>query len=208
VNQLSELVLQESLEPGSVDARGNRVERGRPCGVYPTADDDGWCVIAVRDDADWDALVAAVGQPGWAADERFRTESDRHRHADDLDGLVGSWTSTLTASDVMARLQAAGVPAAAVATPFDLLADPHLYAHDFVQMVEQPGWEPLFVEGSCFRSDHLDPAPPDPAPRHGEHTRAIAAEVLGLDDARIEQLLGAGVLEPCVDTSAVGRPAI
>jgi crotonobetainyl-CoA:carnitine CoA-transferase CaiB-like acyl-CoA transferase len=209
VNQLSELVLQESLEPGSVDARGNRVERGRPCGVYPTADDDGWCVIAVRDDADWDALVAAAGQPGWAADERFRTESDRHRHADDLDGLVGSWTSTLTASDVMERLQAALVPAAAVATPFDLLADPHLYAHDFVQMVEQPGWEPLFVEGSCFRSDHLDPAPPDPAPRHGEHTRAIATEVLGVGDAQLEELVRVGVLEPPTEPAdAVSRPAV
>src|SRR6476659_3532984 len=109
----------------------------------------------------------------------------------------------------MERLQAAGVPAAAVATPFDLLADPQLHAHDFVQVIMQPGWEPLFVEGACFRSDHLEPAPPDPAPRHGEHTHAIAAEVLGLDDLRIEELLRSGVLEQTADRApAVGRPAV
>jgi crotonobetainyl-CoA:carnitine CoA-transferase CaiB-like acyl-CoA transferase len=208
VNQLAELVLQESLDPGSVDARGNRVEADHPCGVYPTADADSWCLLTVRDDRDWSAFVEAAGAPNWTADERFATAAGRRVHADELDELVTSWTRTVDATGAMHRLQAAGVPAAAVATPFDLISDPHLHAHEFVQLVLQPGWEPLFVEGSCFRSEHLDPAPPDPAPQHGEHTRAIAAEVLGLDDARIEQLLGAGVLEPCVDTSAVGRPAI
>ncbi len=109
----------------------------------------------------------------------------------------------------MERLQAAGVPAAAVATSFDLLGDPQLHAHDFVQMIVQPGWEPLFVEGACFRSDHLEPAPPEPAPRHGEHTRAISTDVLGLDDARIEELLQADVLEAATDdTPAVSRPAV
>ncbi len=109
----------------------------------------------------------------------------------------------------MERLQAVGVPAAAVATPFDLIGDPHLHAHDFVQMIMQPGWEPLFVEGACFRSGHLDPAPPTPAPRHGEHTREIATEVLGLDDARLEELLRAETLEETTDRApAAGRPAV
>ena len=195
LNQLAELVLQESLEPGSVDARGNHCEDGRPCGVYPTADDDSWCLIAVRDDRDRAALLRSVDQE-WDDDEH-------------LDELVSSWTSTRTASQVMEQLQAVGVPAAAVATPFDLLADPHLHAHGFVQVIEQPGWEPLFVEGACFRSDHLEPAPPAPAPRHGEHTRDIAAVVLGLDDARIEELVRCEVLEDATeDELAVSRPAV
>ena len=96
-----------------------------------------------------------------------------------------------------------------MATPFDLIADPHLHAHDFVQMIVQPGWEPLFVEGGCFRSEHLDPLPPAPAPRHGEHTREIATEVLGLHDARLEDLLRAETLEEATDRApAVGRPAL
>jgi crotonobetainyl-CoA:carnitine CoA-transferase CaiB-like acyl-CoA transferase len=114
----------------------------------------------------------------------------------------------LRASDVMARLQAVGVPAAAVATSFDLLSDAQLHAHDFVQIVLQPGWEPLFVEGSCFRSVHLEPAPPDPAPRHGEHTREIATDVLGVDDARLDDLVRAHVLElPTEPADAVSGPA-
>jgi crotonobetainyl-CoA:carnitine CoA-transferase CaiB-like acyl-CoA transferase len=208
VNQLAELVLQESLEPGSVDARGNHCEPGRPCGVYPTADDDSWCLVTVRDDRDWSELVGVAGRPEWAVDARFATEADRRRHADALDEVVASWTSTLRASDVMTRLQAVGVPAAAVATSFDLLSDAQLHAHDFVQIVLQPGWEPLFVEGSCFRSVHLEPAPPDPAPRHGEHTREIATDVLGVDDARLDDLVRAHVLElPTEPADAVSGPA-
>jgi crotonobetainyl-CoA:carnitine CoA-transferase CaiB-like acyl-CoA transferase len=209
LNQLAELVLQESLDPGSVDARGNRVEADRPCGVYPTADADSWCLITVRDDRDWSALVDLVGARAWSDDDRFATAAGRREHADALDEMVTAWTRTQHATDVMQRLQAAGVPAAAVATPFDLIADPHLHDHEFVQMVLQPGWEPLFVEGACFRSERLDPAPPDAAPRHGEHTREIASEVLGLDDSRVDELLRGEVLEETTDRpSTVGRPDV
>jgi crotonobetainyl-CoA:carnitine CoA-transferase CaiB-like acyl-CoA transferase len=195
VNHLAELVLQESLDPGSVDARGNSVEDDRPCGVYPCADDGSWCLITVRDDDEWHALITSIGPSEWSDDERFRTSAARRRHAADLDELVAAWTRTRTAPDVMRELQSVGVPAAMVATPFDLLSDPHLHAHQFVQLVEQPGWQPLFVEGDCYRAERLASAPPSPAPRHGEHTRDIARDVLALDETTVDDLVRDGVLE-------------
>jgi len=43
--------------------------------------------------------------------------------------------------------------------------------------------------------DGRAPGPAGPAPyRVGEHTRAVAAELLGYPDARIEELLAQGVL--------------
>ncbi|MHB8463889.1 MAG: CaiB/BaiF CoA-transferase family protein [Acidimicrobiales bacterium] len=195
VNHLAEVVLQESLEPGSVDTRGNAVEDDRPCGVYPCAETDSWCVIAVRNEDDWLALVDASGNPEWAVDERFRTARDRRRSEDALNGLVAAWTSRRTASDVMAELQSAGVPAAMIPTPFELLSDPHLASRGFVQEIEQPGWEPLFVEGDCYRADRLHSSPPDSAPRHGENTREIAKDLLGLDDGTVDVLVRSGVLE-------------
>jgi crotonobetainyl-CoA:carnitine CoA-transferase CaiB-like acyl-CoA transferase len=195
VNHLAELVLQESVEPGSVDTRGNAVEDHRPCGVYPCAEADSWCLIAVRDDDDWLALVDATGNPDWAVDKRFLTAGDRRSNEDALNRVVAAWTSTRTASDVMTELQSAGVPAATIPTPFELLSDPHLASRDFVQVIEQPGWEPLFVEGDCYRADRLHSSPPDPAPCHGEHTREIAAQLLCLDDGTVGALVRKGVLE-------------
>jgi crotonobetainyl-CoA:carnitine CoA-transferase CaiB-like acyl-CoA transferase len=101
--------------------------------------------------------------------------------------------------EVMERLQAVGVPAAAVLTAADLLEDPHLHAHDFLRVILQPGWEPLFVEGDCYRAEDLAAPAADPAPRHGEHTRAIANKLLGLDDVEVDRLIASGVLE--VDTT-------
>jgi crotonobetainyl-CoA:carnitine CoA-transferase CaiB-like acyl-CoA transferase len=119
----------------------------------------------------------------------------RQTHHDELDELVSNWTSQHSPRDVMERLQAVHVPAAMVASALDLLDDPHLQAHDFLRVILQPGWDPLFVEGDCYRTEELAPPPANPAPRHGEHTREIAHELLGLDDIEIDRLVAAGVLE-------------
>ena len=95
----------------------------------------------------------------------------------------------------MQRLQSAQVPAALVATSIDLLEDPHLAAHDFIRVILQPEWDPLFVEGDCYRADQLPTSPAGPAPRQGEHTREIARELLGLEDDEIDRLIAVGVLE-------------
>ena len=199
VNHLAELVLQESLVPGSVDAEGNRSPLGAPWGVYPCAGDDQWCVITVRDDAEWSAFAEAVGSPEWVNDPRFATLADRRANHDALDDLVSSWTSRHEAHEVMDVLQAVGVPAAMVLSSEDLLDDPHLQAHDFVRVILQPDWEPLFVEGDCYRADQL-PQAAGRVPRRGtESTPATSrAELLGLDDEEVDRLVAAGVLE--VDT--------
>jgi crotonobetainyl-CoA:carnitine CoA-transferase CaiB-like acyl-CoA transferase len=195
INHLSELILQESLAPGSVDAQGNRSPLGAPWGVYPCAGDDQWCVITVRDDAEWKALAASAGHSEWGTDPGFATPADRQARHDALDELVGAWTSQLAPRDVMERLQSARVPAAMVLSSEGLLDDPHLQSHDFLRVILQPGWDPLFVEGDCYRADELVPPPAEPAPRHGEHTREIARELLGLDGDEIDRLIATGVLE-------------
>jgi crotonobetainyl-CoA:carnitine CoA-transferase CaiB-like acyl-CoA transferase len=198
INTIAELVLEESLVPGSVVACGNRSSDGAPWGVYPCAGDDEWCVVTVRDDNDWRALAEVLGGPELATDERFASAPDRRARHDELDRVVSAWTSARSAPDAMQQLQAAGVPAARIASTDDLLDDPHLHAHDFLRVILQPGWEPVFVEGDCFRAETLTPPPAEPAPRQGEHTREIARELLRLTDAEIDDLVASGVLE--VDT--------
>jgi crotonobetainyl-CoA:carnitine CoA-transferase CaiB-like acyl-CoA transferase len=62
-------------------------------------------------------------------------------------------------------------------------------------VILQPGWDPLFVEGDCYRADELAPRAGEPAPRHGQHLREIAGQLLGLDGEEIDRLIAAGVLE-------------
>ncbi len=198
LNSLSELVLQESLQPGSVDTLGNRSPDGSPWGIYPCAGEDDWCVITVRDDRDWAALVDAMGNPPWACDRRYATAVGRHGAADDLDHNLSTWTATISATEVMRTLQTAGVPGAAVLGPADLASDPHLQARNFIQVILQPGFDPVFVEGDCHTSHHLPTKPPGPAPRQGEHTLEIAQQLLGLTTEQTQHLVDRGVLQPDV----------
>ena len=53
----------------------------------------------------------------------------------------------------------------------------------------------LVLEGPSYRAQRMPPPYYAQAPLLGEHTREIATELLGLDDATVEQLVGEGVLE-------------
>ena len=196
LNSVSELLLQESLDPGSVDTLGNRSPEGSPWGVYRCAGEDDWCVITVRDDRDWAGLVGAIGAPHWTHDERYATAAGRRETADQIDRHLGTWTGQRSGREVMETLQRAAVPAAAVLGPADLLGDPHLQARGFIQVILQPGFDPVFVEGDCHTSLHLPTKPAGPAPRQGQHTREIASHLLGLSEEQIQNLVRVAVLEP------------
>jgi crotonobetainyl-CoA:carnitine CoA-transferase CaiB-like acyl-CoA transferase len=196
LNSMSELILQESLDPGSVDTVGNSNPEAAPWGIYPCAEGEEWCVINVRDDHDWEALVTAVGRPAWALDPDLGSSAGRLARADELDHYLEDWTSRRAARDVMDTLQQVGVPAGAVLSPSDLLGDPHLHARHFLHILDQPGFDSMLVEGDCHTASHLPTKPPGPAPRQGAHTREIARELLGLADDEVERLVNAGVLEP------------
>jgi crotonobetainyl-CoA:carnitine CoA-transferase CaiB-like acyl-CoA transferase len=203
INTVSELLLEESLEPGTVVPAGNRSPHGSPWGVYRCAGEDDWCVITVRDDADWAALVDAIDRPPWALDKWYELAAGRHAQADELDRQLGAWARTLGARDVMQRLQQCGVPAAAVLAPADLLGDPHLLSRDFIQVIVQPGFDSILVEGDCHTAEQLPKKAPGPAPRQGQHTRDIARNILGLPPAEIDRLIAAAILES--DSGEGGR---
>ena len=99
--------------------------------------------IAVRDDEDWRAFCAALGQPELAALARFATTPQRLQNQDELDGIVAGWTSARTSYDVMEQLQSAGVPAGPVLTAAQALKDPHFRHRGFFENVTHPddtGW--------------------------------------------------------------------
>ena len=171
VNSLSELVLQESLEPGSVDTLGNRSPEGSPWGVYRCAGEDDWCVITVRDDRDWAALVEAIGRPPGPGPDRYATVRRPPRPRRGARRELGSLD--INASGPASHEHAAagwrpgrgragaGRPARRPPPP-----RPGLSAGDGPARVR-----PILVEGDCHTAAHLPKKPPGPAPRQG-HTPA------------------------------------
>jgi crotonobetainyl-CoA:carnitine CoA-transferase CaiB-like acyl-CoA transferase len=194
LNLLADLLLEESLEPGSVHPLGNRSLRGAPWGVYPCTGNQRWCVITCRTDAEWESLVAAMDQPEWARTDSLATVEGRQANQDKLDGYLSQWTAERSDRQVMELLQAHGVPAGLMMYPSDQPEDPHFRARGYILEVEQPGLGAILLEGAAFQASRLPPPITRPAPLLGQHTREICTSLLGHSDAQVDRMIAEGLL--------------
>ena len=202
VNMLSEQLMRESLVPGSAQPTGNRSPEHAPRGPYRCAGEQQWAVISVQSDDQWAGLVRALGEPTWAADPALATAEGRLAAATSIDEQLSAWTADRDRDDVAATLRAEGVPCEPMLNGNDLLDDPHLAERGWTIQFDQPGVGAIGLEGPAWVAPAMGGPVTYPAPLLGEHTREIAADVLGLDDAEIDDLLAAGVLEIGLTASA------
>jgi len=111
--------------------RGNRDPFAAPHGVYRCLGDDRWCAIAVQTEEEWAGFCRSIGDPDWCAEDSFSSLETRLANQTRLDELVGEWTASRAAEDVMTLLQEAGVPASLVSQGQDLYESAHLKAREF-----------------------------------------------------------------------------
>ena len=204
LNVLATPLLRESLQPGTMVARGNVLEFSSPGGVFPCAGDDMWCVIEVDNDAAWQGLCGAMGRSDLADDPRYANGEGRIAARDILEAAVSEWTATLDPVVVMETLQAAGVKAGKMHRLSDFDDNPHLHARRFFRRFEQPGFPTeLQTENGPVGFSDLPEPEIRPAPFQGQHTRELAANLLGFDPQKIEQLVADGVLEVMKDNEFI-----
>jgi crotonobetainyl-CoA:carnitine CoA-transferase CaiB-like acyl-CoA transferase len=164
--------------------RGNFSACYVPHGAYRCAGDDDWISVAVRGDAEWRSLCAAV--PGLArmADYGF---GERMMQRATIDDALGAWFRSQGAETAAAMLLRAGIPAASLANSVDLVASGHLRERGF--------WEAHgsgVLPGLPWRSSFGRQS--GPAPGLGADTDAILHEVLGLSRDEVDALRQSGAL--------------
>jgi len=186
-------VTAAGLEP---EPWGNRHPAMAPHGAFPCEGEDRWCAIAVEDERQWRALCGVMGRPALADDPRVATAAARKRDEDALEAEVAAWTRRHAAEAVMARCQAAGVPAGVVQDARDLVErDPQLRARGFYVTATHPVVGAFLHEGVVARLGDTPGGVWCAAPRLGEHTREVLGGLLGLGDAALDRYAAAGVLE-------------
>lgn len=87
---------------------GNRHPSIAPYQLFPAADRS--LVIAVGNDRQFEQLCAGLGIAELAKDPRFKTNTARVAHIDELDSMISARTSTQTAAHWYAALSSCGVP--------------------------------------------------------------------------------------------------
>ncbi|HIF99037.1 MAG TPA: CoA transferase [Myxococcales bacterium] len=197
IGLLGDLFAKESLEPGSVRPLGNASSRGAPWGCYRCADSEQeeWCVITVRSDEEWRRLCGAMGEPAWAMDPSYQSASGRFAAREAMDKGLETWTRERPPREAMETLQAVGVPCGIVAHPGHHMSDPQMLHREYAKPVEQQELSTILLEGPAFIGSDLPEVITEQAPLLGEHTRAIAEELLGFSPSEIEALIDEGVLE-------------
>lgn len=194
--QLATEYLRESMDPGTMVARGNVGEFDAPSGLYACAGEDAYCAVDVRSDEEWVSLAQAIDRPDLAENAAYATAAGRVAHRSDLDAALQEWISPLPPFEAQDRLQAAGVAAGAAAHVADLLRNPQLTARRQLSSLKQPGFDELLDVEMCPVLFENIPEPElRPAPVLAADTRRVCSEVLGMTDAEIDDLVTAGVLE-------------
>src|SRR5205085_6043325 len=102
--------------------------------------------------------------------------------------------SARTLADLLALLEAKGVPASRVFRAPDMLEDPQFAAREAIVTVEHPVFGPLKMQNAFPKLSATPGAVRWPGPALGEHTDTVLMEKLGFDGGRIEALRAKGVI--------------
>jgi itaconate CoA-transferase len=160
-----------------------------PYDSYPTC--DGEVLIGVQNDRGWRALVTDVFEgPELADDPRFATNIARVRSRHECDAVVASHTRQWTAAELVARLAAAGVPAAQVNHLDQVVDHPQLRERDRWRTI---GTEHAQVEALLPPATFSDvESCMGDVPALGQHTASLLIES-GMNPADVDDALAVGI---------------
>jgi formyl-CoA transferase len=144
--------------------RGNAHPNICPYDVFACA--DGHVILAVGNDGQFRRFAEALEAPDLAADPRFATNPDRLRHREALAGRIAGLFSPLPRDEIIARLNAVGVPAGPIQTVPEALTSDQARARGAVVSIPREDVEggevrvlgnPLKLSRTAVRMRHAPP---------------------------------------------------
>jgi formyl-CoA transferase len=144
---------------------------------------------------DWPKVCRAIGRPELADDPRYATLEDRLQEGR-MRELIQICDQVFAAQPMaywQRALEEADVPHSIVANFDDVVADKQMAANGVFVEIDDPVLGRVRTVDTPLQIEGHPKAKPLPAPRLGEHTRAILAEV-GLGEQEINALTERGVV--------------
>jgi crotonobetainyl-CoA:carnitine CoA-transferase CaiB-like acyl-CoA transferase len=194
LNAAAEQIVEHGAHDVVLQREGNRAPHAAPQNLYACRGREQWLALSVESDAQWRALVAALGSPAWARDPALAHHRGRRAQHDRLDAELARWAAERELDAAVAQLLAAGVPAAPVVDPRTTHRHPQLAARGFYETLAHPvvGEHPICAPP--FRFASVARWLSRPAPALGEHSRELLGELLDLGAAELDELEGAQVI--------------
>ncbi|WP_137390736.1 CaiB/BaiF CoA transferase family protein [Rhodoligotrophos defluvii] len=166
---------------------GNAHASIAPYQVFPAS--DGSFAVAVGNDLQFRALCAKViNRPELADDPRFATAKTRASRRAELAEILSEIFRTKSKAYWVEALKAAGVPGGQIRTVPEVFAAPEAEERGMFVEVDDARHGKLKLPAPALHLRGTPTRTPTAPPRLGEHTDAILAEVLGLDDEARDRL--------------------
>lgn len=170
-----------------------------PYQAFATA--DGWVAIGAANQNTWERFARAIDAPHMIEDARFLTNPDRMTHLADLIALLDPILAARTTDDWLETLGAAGVPVAPVLDVAQMHKDPQAIARGMIATVQHSTLGQLQTLGSPLKFGATPVNLGAGAPRLGEHSRSVLAEI-GYSAEALSALEAEGALVSAASTGA------
>jgi crotonobetainyl-CoA:carnitine CoA-transferase CaiB-like acyl-CoA transferase len=166
------------LVSGKVPQRiGNAHPNIVPYQVFPVA--DGHIIIATGNDNQFAKLCAVLGEPKIADEPDYRSNSDRLGSREGLIARLSALTRRWRRADLLAKLEAVGVPAGPINALDQVFSDPQVVHRGM--RIDRPSAAakagtipgvrtPITIDGRPMAAER-------PSPQLGEHTADVLREI-------------------------------
>ncbi|MEX2488437.1 MAG: CaiB/BaiF CoA-transferase family protein [Pseudomonadales bacterium] len=150
---------------------------------------DGYIIVAVGNDTQFERLCEVLARPDLARDPRYQGNDDRVANRDTLAATLQELLREKGTDEWLEILQNASVPCGPINTIDRVFKDPQVQARNM--NIDVDGM-PLVANPIRFSRSEIsyDHAPP----LLGQHTKELLNEVLGLSDAEIAELKEQGII--------------
>jgi crotonobetainyl-CoA:carnitine CoA-transferase CaiB-like acyl-CoA transferase len=172
--------------------RGRHYDPVSPAGSFNGP--EGWIVLLCSVNQ-IDNLWQALGRPDLADDPRFANNTLRIENRDALTEIIEEWMSHFdTNQAVMDALLAARVPCGPVLSPADAIGHQYFLEREMVRLIDDPFAGPFHAPGFPIKFSSTRPVDDLVAPTLGQHNRTVLSEMLGYDDAAVDEWEADGLL--------------
>jgi crotonobetainyl-CoA:carnitine CoA-transferase CaiB-like acyl-CoA transferase len=157
-----------------------------PYQAFQTA--DGYIILAVGNDAQFERFCDLAEVPEIAADKRFRKNSDRVGHRETLVPQIAAIMQSKTSADWLEQLNARGIPCGPINDLEQVFADPQVQHRGLQLELEHPVAGKVASVANPIRLSQTPIEYDQAPPLLGQHTDAVLQRILGLDADAIADL--------------------
>lgn len=155
---------------------------------------DGFVIMTLPQDHQWEGLVHAMGDPEWAQREEYATEAGRAQHRSEIQPRVEEWVSQFEKEDLYNLAQSYSVPLAPVRSTADVFNWRQPQERGFFAEIDHAAAGKLRYPTVPYKLSQTPWRGDRAAPLLGEHNEDVYGGLLGYSREDMARLRATGVI--------------